>query len=84
MSNTKINRAILDKIISGDFPDKDLTKVKLWACRKFDLKKFPRNSEILSVANAEEKQKVLKILLLKPIRYISGVYIITVMTKPFP
>lgn len=84
MSNVKINRAILDKIISGNYLEKDLTNVKLWACREFALKKFPCNSEILSVANAEEKKKVLKILRLKPIRSISGVYIITVMTKPFP
>jgi elongator complex protein 3 len=85
MSNLKANRAILDKIISEDFSrNKDLTNIKLWACRKYSLKNFPRNSEILSVANIEEKNKVLKILQLKPVRSISGVYIITVMPKPYP
>jgi elongator complex protein 3 len=85
MSNFQIYRAIVDKIISGDLPiEKDLTNVKIWACRKFGLKNFPRNSEILSVANNEEKRKIREILILKPVRYISGVYIITVMTKPFP
>jgi elongator complex protein 3 len=77
-------RAIIDKLISGDFVnEKDLTKVKVWACREFNLKKFPRNSEILKVANDEEKLKIIQLLRLKPIRSVSGVYIITVMPKPF-
>ena len=85
ISNRKIYRAILDKIVAGKFTnDRDLTRVKLWACREFGLKKFPRNSKILAVATDEEKDKVLQILRLKPIRSISGVYVITVMPKPYP
>lgn len=85
MTNTKVYRAILDKIISGEFEkDRDFTRVKLWACREFGLKQFPRNSEILAVATDEEKNKILKLLRLKPIRSISGVSVITVMPKPFP
>jgi elongator complex protein 3 len=85
ISNKKIYRAILDKIVSEKFlNDKDLTQIKLWACREFGLNKFPRNSEILAAATVDEKDKVLKYLKLKPIRSISGVYIITVMPKPYP
>jgi len=85
MSNKKIYRAILDKIIAGEFANnRDLTHVKLWACREFGLKKFPRNSEILAVATDEEKDKVLHLLKLKPVRSVSGVSVITVMPKPFP
>ncbi len=85
MTNNEAYRAIIDKILSGEFAnDKDLTKVKLWACRKFDLKIFPRNSQILSAATDDEKKKLLKVLRIKPIRSVSGVYIITVMPKPFP
>jgi len=84
MTNIDAYRAIIDKLISGDFVnEKDLTKVKVWACREFNLKKFPRNSEILKVANDEEKLKIIQLLRLKPIRSVSGVYIITVMPKPF-
>ena len=80
-----VYRAIIDKLISGEFlNDKDLTKVKVWACREFKLKKFPRNSEILKAATDEEKEKLIQLLKLKPIRSVSGVYIITVMPKPFP
>jgi len=80
-----VYRAIIDKLISGEIVnDKDLTKVKVWACREFNLKKIPRNSEILEVATDKEKEKLIQLLKLKPIRSVSGVYIITVMPKPFP
>lgn len=85
MTDTEAYRAIIDKILSEDSKkNKDLTKVKLWACKKFGLKNFPRNSQILSAATDEEKKKLLELLKLKPIRSVSGVYIITVMPKPFP
>jgi len=85
MSDTKVCRAILDKLISGEFADDhDLTKVKLWACREFGLKEFPRNSQILAIATDSEKEKVLGLLRLKPVRSISGVSVITVMPKPSP
>jgi len=84
MKNEDIYRSIIDKIVSGEFPnDKDLTKVKLWACRKYGLDKFPRNTEILSVATDDEREEILQFLRLKPIRSVSGVYIITVMPKPY-
>jgi elongator complex protein 3 len=85
MKNKEVYRGIIDKIFSGELKnDKDLTKVKLWACKKYGLDKFPRNSEILSVATDTEREEILQSLRLKPIRAISGVYIITVMPKPYP
>ncbi|MBN2603341.1 MAG: tRNA uridine(34) 5-carboxymethylaminomethyl modification radical SAM/GNAT enzyme Elp3 [Candidatus Thermoplasmatota archaeon] len=85
MKNKEIYSAIIEKILSGEFKnDKDLTKVKLWACKKYNLDKFPSNSEILSAATTEERKQILCFLRLKPIRSISGVYIITVMPKPYP
>ena len=85
MKDEDVYRSIIDKIISGDFADdKDLTKVKQWACKKYGLNKFPRNSEILSAATDGERQRILSTLRLKPIRSISGVYIVTVMPKPYP
>jgi len=85
MSNKQVCRAILDKLLLGEFvDDRDLTRVKLWACREFGLKQFPRNSEILAVATDDEREEVLSLLRLKPVRSISGVSVITVMPKPFP
>ncbi len=59
-------------------------RAKNWACRKFGLERPPSNSEILAAATPDEKGKVLKLLKLKPVRSISGVSVITVMSKPFP
>jgi len=85
MSNEKVCRAILDKLLLGEFvDDRDLTRVKLWACREFGLKQFSRNSEILAVATDDEREEVLSLLRLKPVRSISGVSVITVMPKPYP
>lgn len=85
MTDEEAYRAILEKILSGEFEnDKDLTKLKLWGCRTFGLKQFPKNSQILAMATDKEKEKVISVLRIKPIRAISGVTIITVMPKPFP
>jgi elongator complex protein 3 len=85
MTNKEAYRAIIDKILTDELTnDKDLTKVKLWACKRFELKKFPRNTQILAAATNQEKNKLIKILRIKPVRSVSGVYIITVMPKPFP
>jgi elongator complex protein 3 len=57
MKNKDIYSAIIEKILSGEFKnDKDLTKVKLWACKEYNLDKFPSNSEILSAATTEERK----------------------------
>jgi len=85
MEKKDVYSSIISKIISGEYKDdKDLTKVKLWACREFGLTQFPRNSDILNAATDNERKIILKTLRIKPVRSISGVYIITVMTKPYP
>ncbi len=85
MDNRMIYRSMINKILSGEFKnDDDLTKLKLWACKKYGLDKFPRNSEILSAATDIERKEIINTLRLKPIRSVSGVYIITVMPKPYP
>ena len=85
MTDNEAYRAIINKILTEEVTNnKDITKLKLWACKKFELKTFPRNSQILSAATEDEKKKLIKILRIKPIRSVSGVYIITVMPKPFP
>jgi elongator complex protein 3 len=43
-----------------------------------------KNSELLSAADAKERDKLLKLLKLKPVRSISGVTVLTVMPKPYP
>jgi len=85
VADVKVYRAILDKIMTWEVASaQELARAKNWACREFGLTKPPRNSELLATATAQEREKVLKLLWLKPVRSISGVSVITVMPKPRP
>ncbi len=85
MADVKVYRAILGKITTRELASaQELAQAKNLACREFGLARPPRNSELLAAATAEEKDKILRLLRLKPIRSISGVSVITVMPKPYP
>jgi elongator complex protein 3 len=84
MADAEVYRAILDKITTGEPSAQGLTRAKNWACREFGLAKPPSNSELLAAATVEERDKILHLLKLKPVRSISGVSVITVMPKPYP
>lgn len=61
---------------------KQIARVKLDLAKKYHLKKIPTNTEILLNADPKDISK-LKHLQTKPVRTISGVSPIAVMTKPF-
>jgi len=83
MADLKALRAILDKIAKGEVSNHlELGRAKIWACRELGLESPPKNSELLAAATDEGKDKLLKLLRLKPVRSISGVSVITVMPKP--
>ncbi len=63
-------------------PGIDLEVVKRNIAKKYKLSKFPSNIEILEELNEEEKEFYKKFLITKPIRTISGVAPLAVMTKP--
>ncbi len=85
MVEAQVHRIILNRIISGELKNAlDLSQAKILACREFGLASLPTNSELLAAAKPEEKTKIVKLLRLKPVRSISGVSVITVMSKPFP
>ncbi|RLF40696.1 MAG: tRNA uridine(34) 5-carboxymethylaminomethyl modification radical SAM/GNAT enzyme Elp3 [Thermoplasmata archaeon] len=78
---------IIDLILSGSIQSKeDLHRAKIKLCSKYNLRQVPSDSEILQhipedlSENLEEK--LIKILRRKPMRTISGVAIIAVMTSP--
>jgi elongator complex protein 3 len=62
---------------------KDLNKIKIDVSREFRTQ-TPRNSEILKALKPKEREKLLKILKLKPVRTVSGVVVIAVMAEPYP
>jgi elongator complex protein 3 len=77
-------REIIEELMAIPLPDKkDANRLKAQVCRKFHVK-YPSNSELIKLLEDDERGRLLPILRLKPVRTISGVNIVTVMTKPWP
>ena len=78
----KLAQEILKEVKEGRIKNKkDLFKYKKFFASKYKLSRLPSNAEIL---NFIEEKKVRKILMRKPVRTISGIAIIAVMTSPHP
>ena len=76
---------MIDRVISGSIRDRDaLQAEKMRLCRRYRLDEVPRNSEILAEATEDEREKVLPLLVKKPMRTASGVAVVAVMTSPHP
>jgi len=81
-----LNKQYIDEllqIIKTKKPSKEkLSRIKIRLCSKHKLKKIPTDIEIL--LNLEKKQirKYKKYFVTKPIRTLSGVAVVAVMTKP--
>ncbi|ADP77488.1 histone acetyltransferase, ELP3 family [Methanothermus fervidus DSM 2088] len=81
----KACRYIIKQVKEGKVKNKDeLEIVKRKACKKFGIKKFVSNSEILKYATQEEKEIIAPIIRKKPVRTISGVAVVAVMCHPTP
>ena len=65
-------------------PGINLDKLKKSAARKYKLKKIPTNIEILNLLNEKERKLYKDYFITKPVRTLSGVAPIAVMTKPLP
>ena len=59
-----------------------LNKMKLDFCKQHELRKMPRNSDILNMIPAAAKERLIGNLQLKKVRSISGVNVIGVMSSP--
>jgi len=78
---------IIDLILSNDISSKkELHRVKIKLCKKYKLGSVPPDSEIIVNLpvdfSDEEIEKLIGILRKKPMRTISGVAIVAVMTDP--
>ncbi|RLF51349.1 MAG: tRNA uridine(34) 5-carboxymethylaminomethyl modification radical SAM/GNAT enzyme Elp3 [Thermoplasmata archaeon] len=81
----EIAKIIVEEIEKGNIRNKkDLLKIKKKLASLYSLPKIPSNAEILNFVDKEKKEKIKSFLLRKPIRTISGVAIIAVMTSPHP
>ncbi len=71
------------KYIKKEKPDKiTLSKKKIKLCSKYHLREMPNDIKILMSAHKKDIEDIEKFLSIKPIRSISGVAVVAVMTKP--
>jgi len=80
-----IHSEIIDLILSKKIQTKEeLHKIKIKLCKKYKIDKIPSNSEILTYlpSDISEDENIYSLLRKKPMRTISGVAIVAVMTSP--
>lgn len=76
---------LIQLLLDGRIKDKEeLQRAKLDLCRKYSLPKVPPNSETLALVGVEHLVAVNEILRRKPVRTLSGVAVVAVMTSPAP
>lgn len=72
-------------LMDGQIKDKeDLQRAKVELCRKHSMAGLPPNSETLAMIPQEDRPVVEAILRRKPVRTLSGVAVVAVMTSPAP
>ncbi len=63
---------------------KEVEMIKKETSKEFHLKRVPTNAEILEVASDEERSILEPLLRKKPVRTLSGIAPVAVMTRPWP
>ena len=84
MDEAKAYREIISRIISFEPGDERIVAEKIDVCRKYRLSAVPKNSALLAAALPGERDRLRRLLLVKPSRTLSGVAPIAVMTSPAP
>ncbi|MDR0335004.1 MAG: tRNA uridine(34) 5-carboxymethylaminomethyl modification radical SAM/GNAT enzyme Elp3 [Methanomassiliicoccaceae archaeon] len=80
-----MNRRVIEMILNGEVRDRaHLQKLKVRLAGEHNLTEVPPNSEILAAARGDELGKVTPLLRRKPVRTVSGVAVVAVMTSPHP
>lgn len=76
---------ILEMVLAGQINDeKQLNKAKKDVSKRYHLLSLPRNGDIIGQGTPEEQAVIKEFLRRKPVRTISGVAVIAVMTSPAP
>lgn len=76
-------KEIAERIAAEQADKKRVELIKREVVRKYKLSRFPRNSDIFSLAPDELKESIRYALQIRNVRSISGVNVISVMTAPF-
>ncbi len=78
-------RELVEQLLRKEITNEhELNAAKKAVSKRYKLSALPGNSQILAAVKDNEKQAVLELLQLKPVRTISGVAVIAAMTSPAP
>ncbi len=78
-------RELVEQLLRKEITnEQELNAAKKEVSARYKLSSLPGNSMILAAAKDEERQQVIELLQLKPVRTISGVAVIAAMTSPAP
>ena len=79
-----LSEEIIDAVKCQRVKDRaELQNLKIRLCRKYGLQRVPMNSEILANVLPEDRKLLTPFLIKKPMRTMSGVAVVAVMTSPF-
>ncbi len=67
----------------NDINKKEIQHIKREVCSSIGMRDIPKNGEILSYLTETERKKYSKLLISKPVRVLSGVNVVALMTKPY-
>lgn len=84
MDEVSVCREIISHISSIEPSEVNVQQIKIDICRKYGLSRIPKNSTILAGVSPDERERLRKILMVKPGRTLSGVAPVAVMTSPYP
>ncbi|MGC8533130.1 MAG: tRNA uridine(34) 5-carboxymethylaminomethyl modification radical SAM/GNAT enzyme Elp3 [Candidatus Parvarchaeum sp.] len=62
---------------------KELLILKREVCREIGISNIPKNGEILNYFSQQERERYANIMVSKPVRVLSGVNVVAIMTKPY-
>ena len=80
-----IAERIAEKIEKGEIKNKqDLLRYKKFFSKEYGLDRIPSDTELLASIDEESRESILGILQRKPVRTISGVAVVAVMSSPHP
>jgi elongator complex protein 3 len=83
--NAGFSEAVIEAVKDGTIRDRDdLQRFKLKLCARMKLPGIPPNSSILADVQPEDRELMEPLLIKKPMRTVSGVAVVAVMTSPAP
>src|SRR3989338_7070525 len=74
---------LIGKIQERNLSKQEITRLKINLCKKYGMKEIPTDTDIILNAKDSDFDIVRKFILRKPTMTISGVAVISMMTKPF-